>query len=1003
VDTACFKFKICSLLLLLCALLSRPFGAFAQLPGMRKYTLIDGYTATNGYVIQQDQKGFIWLGTENGALRFDGKKFQVLRDKLRPADQEILSCNPYGKDQVLLVPLLNNITYYKNGEIISSQKDPGLNLVRNTGKNSAFFDAFTGNIWLCDENRIKTLYCFSANDIRKINVPDTSLSIIAVRNNKVIGSDRETGLLKQYDLALRQFKPIYNSSLQQIFCTGAVEAKEDGKYIFMFNKPGETLDIYTFSNDSTLNHVKTIRQLPTSRSRMVFTDKELNLWFRFPGGSVAHLNKEQNNQPPSLLFRFLDKAVINYLLVDREKNIWMSAQNNSLYFLSYKHFRNALNVNAILPGTAVPKFINGDAQGNIGIGYVNKTAFSIWKNGRIKNYTLSQDFYEGVRCICPLGNNRFLIMDKDLALVDGNKGSIRYFHSISSYKDMSLYSDGGLLVANQSNAFYLKPEDVARATFKGTPQTIFEGRTSAIASLADGTVLIGTPDGLFIKKNLYANAIRINHPVLSSISITDIADKGRSGALISTNAQGIYYFDSKNGKVEAIKVFQETDAGLVRRIFKQNDNLYWLATEKGACEVLFDKDSKVKHVRNYTFYDGLPSNNITSVYVYKDTAFITTAEGPGIIPLLDTTLLQMNAPLVYLNAVQLRDTILLRPGGSMELSYRQHDFLISLSAISYESFGNIKYYYQMEGMSDEWIETDNPEIRFAGLAPGTYLFKAYASNAKGVRSKVPVMLSIRILPAFWQTLFFKAAVCLLVVLLLYFILRRRALRLASGKYEKARQERRLAELELEAIKAQINPHFIYNCLNSIQYFNYEKQHDQARQYLDLFARLIRLTMQYSRQAFITIAEETDYLGNYLQLEKMRFHERLHYQVIVADNIDQQLMIPAMLIQPYVENALKHGIAARKEGGNVVISFHQPEENLLMISVEDDGVGFNPGHNGNKSSMGLRLSGSRAETYNQLFGMKIDISFQNKNSFHPDKSGIIVQLKIPIISYEHALL
>jgi LytS/YehU family sensor histidine kinase len=309
----------------------------------------------------------------------------------------------------------------------------------------------------------------------------------------------------------------------------------------------------------------------------------------------------------------------------------------------------------------------------------------------------------------------------------------------------------------------------------------------------------------------------------------------------------------------------------------------------------------------------------------------------------------------------------------------------------------------MEGLSDEWTETDNPEIHFTGLPPGTYSFLAYASNAKGTRSKMPVTLSINILPAFWQTLFFKVAICLLAALLLYFFIRRRTARMALSKYEKARQERRLAELELEAIKAQINPHFIYNCLNSIQYFNYEKQHDQARQYLDLFARLIRFTMQYSRQAFITIAEETNYLSNYLQLEKMRFHERLHYQIIVADNIDQQLVIPAMLIQPYVENALKHGIAARKEGGTVIIRFDQPEEGLFMISVEDDGIGFTTRHNGNKSSLGLRLSGSRAETYNQLFDMKIEISLYNKKSFHPDKSGIIVQLKIPVISYEHTQL
>jgi hypothetical protein len=450
VNIAYFKFKICFLILLICLHPGSPFTAEAQMPVMRKYTLLDGYTATNGYVIQQDQKGYWWLGTENGALRFDGSKFELLRDRFMPADQEILSCNPYGKGQVLLVPLLNNIAYYKDGEIISSRKDPHLNLLRNTGQNSIFTDVFTGNIWLSNEARLKTLYCFSANEIRKVEVPDS----------------------------------------------------------------------------------------------------------------------------------------------------------------------------------------------------------------------------------------------------------------------------------------------------------------------------------------------------------------------------------------------------------------------------------------------------------------------------------------------------------------------------------------------------------------GTYLFRAYANSAKGIPGKLPVILSIGILPAFWQILLFKAIVCLLAVLLSYFFVRSRINRLALRKYEQARQERRLAELELEAIKAHINPHFIYNCLNSLQYFNYEKQHDLSKQYLDLFARLVRFTMQYSRQAFITITEETAYLNNYLQLEKMRFQERLRYRIIVANDIDEQLLIPAMLIQPYVENALKHGIAARKEGGNVIIRFSRPEKDQLEISVEDDGVGFTPELNANNNSLGLRLSGSRAKTYNQLFGMKIQISFHNKKNLQTDESGTIVQIKIP---------
>lgn len=990
-NIAYFNFKICFLILLICLQPGSPFTAEAQMPVMRKYTLLDGYTATNGYAIQQDQKGYLWLGTENGALRFDGTKFEVLRDRFMPADQEILSCNPYGKGQVLLVPLLNNIAYYKDGEIISGRKDPRLNLIRNTVKNSIFTDVFTGNIWLSNEARIKTLYCFSANEIKKIEVPDSVSFIVAVRNNRVICFNHKEGILKQYDLKERCFKPIYDSRMKPVLYKGLIEAKEDGRYIFAFNQPGEKVNIYAFRNDSILYLIKTVPRLSSSKNAALFTDRALNIWYKFPDGGIAYSGKE-NSRSATSPFYFMDKTVINYLFVDRQKNIWMSGQNNSLYFLSYKHFQNALRLHDVLPCTGIPKSIHGDSEGNIAMGYVNEKRFSIRKNGKLRHYQLNQNFDEGVRCICPLGNSRFLIMDKDLALVDGNKDSIRYFNSLSTYKDMSLFIDGGLLVASKNNAFYLPSGSLASGTSGSAKQIIFEGRTSSIASLSDSTVLIGTPDGLFIKKGLRAKAFRINHPQLSHINITDIASKSSNSALVSTNGQGIYYFNATDGSARAITLFH--DAVTVRHIFKQDDNLYWLATEKGAYEVQFDKECKVVHTRNYTFYDGLPSNNITGVYVYRDTAFVTTTEGPGVIPLLDTTLLQMSPPLVYLNAIRLRDTLITRPQNEVKLSSRQHEFMVSLSAISYESFGNISYRYKLEGLSDEWTETNNAEIYFSGLSPGTYVFQAYASNAKGIPSKLPVTLSICILPAFWQTLLFKAIVCLLAVLLFYFFVRSRISRLALRKYEQARQERRLAELELEAIKAHINPHFIYNCLNSIQYFNYEKQHDLSKQYLDLFARLIRFTMQYSRQAFITITEETAYLNNYLQLEKMRFQERLRYRIIVADDIDEQLLIPAMLIQPYVENALKHGIAARKEGGNVIIRFSRPEKNQLEISVEDDGIGFTQEPDANNNSLGLRLSGSRAKTYNQLFGMKIQISFYNKKNLHPDVSGTIVQIKIP---------
>lgn len=975
------------------------FKAEAQLPGMRKYTLLDGYTATNGYVIQQDARGYIWLGTENGAMRFDGKKFQIFRDELRPADQEILSCNPYGKDKVLFVPLLNNIAWYSNGEVFSGRRDPRLNCIRNSGKNNAFTDAFTGYLWLSDESKFGTLYRFSDQLIIRFDAPDPLFNIIAVRKNQFIVLD-PTRAVRRYDMTTRRYRTLYNNNREPVVCAGYVETIQDGRYLFSYTPQLDRLDIYTFPNDSTLELVKTIPQPVPGKVWRVFSNRGQDLWSGFREGGVAYL-AQRENAPPSC-FHFMDKTVINYLFTDREQNIWMSARNNSLYFLSRKHFRNALWAHQLLPGNSIPRCISGDGQGNVAMSYVDEAQLVIRSGGKNRSFPLNDHFYEGPREICPLGTNRFLILDKGLALVNGTKGAVQYFDMEPiSYKDMFLYRDGGLLLASQSRIVYLDSLDVTTGRLRKKPLLVFDGRASAVASLADGAVLIGTPDGLLIKKNLAAAASRITHPVLSHINITDIAGNGSNGALIATNAQGIYFYNAANGQVKSIDVFPGNSNMLVRRIFRQNDSLYWLATGNGACEVTFDHAFNVKRVRNYTFYDGLPSNNITSIYADQDTAFISTAEGAGIIPLRDTTLLRMAPPQIYLNSVSLRDSLVTHPS-SLTLSYRKNDFLISLSAISYESFGNIKYRYRLEGLSGEWTETDNPEIRFTGLAPGDYLFKAYAFNAKGTRSIYPVMLEVRILPAFWQTLFFKAGSITLALLLLYFLLRHRAIRSTLKKYEKARLQRRLAELELEAIKAQINPHFIYNCLNSIQYFNYEQQHENSRQYLDLFARLIRRTMQYSRQTFISVAEEADYLDNYLELEQMRFREKLKYDLVMASGLDRGQLMPSMMIQPYVENALKHGIAGRSSGGYVTIRFEQAGGNLV-VRIEDNGPGFSEHSRDDTLSLGLRLSGSRAETYNQLFGMKIETSIENKEDTGLHQSGIIVQLKIPPVPDEHPYL
>jgi sensor histidine kinase YesM len=357
--------------------------------------------------------------------------------------------------------------------------------------------------------------------------------------------------------------------------------------------------------------------------------------------------------------------------------------------------------------------------------------------------------------------------------------------------------------------------------------------------------------------------------------------------------------------------------------------------------------------------------------------------------LKDSSVQEIKAPSIYINSLQADNLHFLNPEHQINLLYNQNNLNISLSGISYESLGNMKYSYRLTPYQNEWIETSEPETRFSHLPPGNYIFEAYTTNAKNVKSTI-VQLRIFIKPAFWQTLFFKTSIILVAIALLFIIIRWQLRKTEKRRYLTIQQKKHFAELELEAIKAQINPHFIYNCLNSIQYLNYKADYEQAQEYLSIFSRLIRMTMQYSQKVFITIDEEVDYLSNYLQMEQLRFKDKLNYTIKVDERLNKSTSLPAMLLQPYVENALKHGITGLDGGGVIHISFRKVEENIEII-IRDNGPGFPSLQT--DGTLGLRLSATRALSYNELFNIHVKIECFNEQDADINKTGAIVKITI----------
>jgi hypothetical protein len=214
-------------------------------------------------------------------------------------------------------------------------------------------------------------------------------------------------------------------------------------------------------------------------------------------------------------------------------------------------------------------------------------------------------------------------------------------------------------------------------------------------------------------------------------------------------------------------------------------------------------------------------------------------------------------------------------------------------------------------------------------------------------------------------------------------------------------DKKLTEIELKAIRAQINPHFIFNCLNSIQLFVMQRDYEYAQKYLSDFSYLIRKTLDFSRRNFISLSDEIAYLNTYLGLEKMRFENKMEYEIIIDPAIaTAELEIPAMLLQPYVENAVKYGMTNSDHPiGKLFIQFNQIESDMLECLVDDNGIGITrsktmrslPKHH---QSSGMEISSNRAELLNKMYNTGIHIDIIDKSENNPGESGTIVRILIP---------
>lgn len=336
---------------------------------------------------------------------------------------------------------------------------------------------------------------------------------------------------------------------------------------------------------------------------------------------------------------------------------------------------------------------------------------------------------------------------------------------------------------------------------------------------------------------------------------------------------------------------------------------------------------------------------------------------------------------------------------SYKLPKGRHILDIRFQGLSFPNADQLKYSYRLDGLQNDWIDIGiNRFVTFSGLSPGKYNFqvKAGSPNSNSPVKTIQIIVPTPISQQWW----FLLLCGILIAGLIYLIYQYRVLAIKKEEEEKTNVNKKIAELELKALRSQMNPHFMFNSLNSIKNFILRSEKKEAAEYLSNFAHLIRLILQNSREKKISLQDELESLMLYIELEQLRFDDEFEFHCQIGEGVNmEQTTIPPMILQPYVENAIWHGLMHKKGKGKLSLSFEKCNSEICCI-IEDDGVGREKALELKEKSirkyksMGMGITQDRIHLMNQMnaFGISVDVHDLKIDS--DGKTGTRVTVRIP---------
>lgn len=367
-------------------------------------------------------------------------------------------------------------------------------------------------------------------------------------------------------------------------------------------------------------------------------------------------------------------------------------------------------------------------------------------------------------------------------------------------------------------------------------------------------------------------------------------------------------------------------------------------------------------------------------------------------------------PVPYITEIQVQNKTRHYPslygGEPVRLKHWENYFSVGFSAKAFTLGSETRFRYRLADF-DDWTEANNRRFaNYTNVPGGKYVFQLQAANNEGVWNETLLEIPVYIETAWWASWWFRSATLLAIGGMVYGAYQFRVYQIRRKARLKADYEKKLAQVEMSALLAQMNPHFLFNSLNSIDSYIVKNESKKASEYLNNFARLVRLILQHSRSEYISLADELEALDLYLQMENLRFDNCFDYKIEVDDSLrTSSIVIPPMLIQPFLENAIWHGLRhlqKEKCEGKILLKITRNGDYLRCI-VEDNGIGREKSAalkagksvNNHKKSMGMRITRDRIDLINKLRNVDASVEIIDLKDEKGQPSGTRVELTIPV--------